>query len=653
MQKGIFRRYVKYALKKIYNFIKNYIKDIIDEINVKSFKKYKYNFFFEFIGSFIFVFFISIYMLNSNKNEEYVIKHTKQVNPYQRNDIFIPGDNLFDSEINNVKYPKYVNDMNDQLNAGSILLERDKKNSSSVITNTQNKYKKLQRLEDNKVLENSSIINNLKRTGNIGKSEDEMKTDDTQKNKTIVVGENKYFAINNTQADDQSENNNEYTNKDDNSSYVGKLEQGKEIHKNENDIKGSSQNWHESEANEDKNTIIPSLPDEKKKIDEEEIIKNSKVYDKNVLTLNVDTVIFKDKVNEFTKIKVNDINNIDIGNIDQYEVLKSFESRNSSNHAIYSFFGCLIYVLFILLGAHINPAYTYALWLVDPKKYGFALTTFYVTFQYFGGILASILCAHVHGSILIYSLLPKKEIMKTFLCEFISTFLITLLLLSLYNYKKKFTSENKNEESIVFNRDKIKNLASFYSSSLCEDMYGCDMFNNTHNSKKKIPIHIDNKYIKYIMNHIFYLLFIFFSLLFFVFVTNTTLNPMFSTSTLYTYLYFKFFKGDNTFNIYSVILSFLSITKILQLIKLYIQSLPLWIGPYVGSALATSFMRLFKESDEEIIDVIDTNVYNSNNKKNEKIPLINKYKIKKNAYLEEYNNHMHYNSNNYLLPSVF
>ncbi|SBS88333.1 aquaporin, putative [Plasmodium ovale] len=619
MQRGMYRSFAKRVQKKVLKYVQNYVKNITDEINVKSFNKYKYNFLFEFIGSFIFVFFISVYMLNSNQNEEYVIKHTKQINPYQSNDIFIPGDNLFDNEINNVKYMK---DVNEQANIGSILLEQEKE-----VYRYNNEKKK-------HVQPNWGDTNVLNSSGKGAPSGEPLKEDN-------VDSVDKHAGVS-----------------DEGVSAEGLSSERRKRKRNEKAAKremGQGENLVEAGMRQIINISSDTgvkQTDEKKEIKEESVVKKSEKGIKEELVKDVGKIIFKDPPNEYSKIKVNDINNIDLGHIDQYEILTNSKNKGNSNHTIYSFFGCLIYVLFVLLGAHINPAYTYALWLVEPKKYGFAITTFYVTFQYFGGILASILCAHMYGSIFIYTLLPRKEIMKTFLCEFISTFILTLILLSLYNYKKKFMEENRNEESIIFNTDKIKNMASLYSYNSYEDIYGYDnMFNIYEKKKKKIFIHIDNKYIKYIMNHIFYLFFIFFSLLFFVFVTNTTLNPMFSTSTLYTYLYFKFFQTTDSFNIYTVFLSFLSITKIMHLFKFYLQSLPLWIGPYIGSASATSFMKLFRDNEEETVNVIDTNVYRHTKK--EKTPLINKYTGRQNAYLEEYNDYIHYNSSNYFISSVF
>ncbi|CRH02541.1 aquaporin, putative [Plasmodium relictum] len=623
MQKKIFRSYFKSILKKISKYIKNYVKNVIEEINVKSFKKYKYNFFFEFIGSFIFVFFISIYMLNSNHNEEYIIKHTKQVNPYKANDIFIAGDNIFDNEINNVRY---IKSKKDKINMENILLEKKIQSNTNINDSDKNLQNGVEALENSdEILQNGD------------KKIKEKITKEDKIDETYLTDERKNDAHENFKNED------EFLNKDYNNSDELKEEIQKKLLKNE--------------TNDNIHIEIPIMEEKKlinKKIDKESKTNDFKeVNDKEPIIKNVENVIFKDNVNEFSKIKIDDINNIDIGDIEQYEVLKNSENKknNNNNHAIYSFFGCLIYVLFVISGAHINPAYTYALWLLEPKKYGFALSTLYVTFQYIGGIVASIFCAHIYGSIFIYSLLPKKKILKTFLCEFLSTFLLTLLLISLYKYKKKFIEENKNDESIIFTNKKIKNMTSSFSFNTYEDIYGYDMF-NTNKGKNKFFIHIDNKYIKYIMNHIFYLLFIFFSLLFFVFVTNTTLNPLFSTSTLYTYLYFKIFKASSSFNIYSIFASFLSITKILQLVKFYIQSLPLWIGPYVGSTFATCFIGLFKNDDEEIINVIDTNIYKYNKKK-EKIPLINKYNFKQNVYLVEYNDNIDYNSHNYLTPNVF
>ncbi|KJP86463.1 hypothetical protein AK88_03925 [Plasmodium fragile] len=652
-QKGLFRRYAKQVIQKFIKYTKNYVKDITEEINVKSFKKYKYNFFFEFIGSFIFVFFISVYMLNSNQNEEYVIKHTKQINPYKNKDIFIPGDNLFDNEINNVQYG---NDLNGSTNVESILLEQNIKDDATFKTKEEqsNVDRQVNQAEGNNRtngLNGSENIENIveetkeslvqKRETGDGTSEG-YSTNDGQTGVTGVSGNNNVLESVEKDETQKTDSQNGYNEKSisqqDILTQSDRPSEGVVVKGTTGDVEGGgNRDIHNSQLEENK---------------QEE--KSAKEQTKEGLTKNVGKVIFKDHVNEYSKIKLNDINNIDLGDIDKYEVMKDSGNKHNSNHAVYSFFGCLIYVLFVILGAHINPAYTYALWLVEPKKYGFVITTCYVTFQYFGGILASILCAHLYGSIFIYALLPKKEIMKTFFCEFISTFLLTLLLLSLYNYKKKFMEENKNESSLIFNTTNGKNMTSLYTFSSYEDIYGSDVFNsyNWAGRKENFFFHLDNKYIKYIMNHIFYLLFIFFSLLFFVFVTNTTLNPMFSTSTLYTYLYFKFFQANGSFNISSVVLSFLSVSKILQLVKLYITSLPLWIGPYVGSAFATAFMKLFKEGEEEIVNVIDTNVYSSN-KRNERMPLIGKHNVKRNAYLVEYDDNIHHNSSNYLIPSVF
>ncbi|ETW37178.1 hypothetical protein C923_02145 [Plasmodium falciparum UGT5.1] len=601
IQKGLFflQRSIKNVLRKIIKFIKGYVKDIIKEINVKSLKKYKYNLFFEFIGSFLFVFFISIYMLNSNSNEEYIIKHTKQINPYKTNDILIPGHNNFEAEINNIKYMNNLNQERKNIVA-SILLEK-----------YDNEYKGNNKSKREVERDDDKISNNL---------QNEFEKDNEKKKNYDNINEKEISTTSDGKIKD--------------------MEDPKNIsNKNEN---------YDNTNMELKNEKINNKVNDEKNIKNEDDINN-----KENMLKSVDKIIFKEPVNEYSKIKIEDINNINLKDIDQYEVLKNSENKKSSNHAIYSFVGCFIYVIFILLGAHINPAYTYALWLTEPKKYGFALSTLYITFQYFGGIVASIICAHLYGSIFIYTLLPKKEIIKTFLCEFISTFLITLLLLSLYNYKKKFMEENKNDESLTFNINKLRNMSSLYNFNTYEDFYSYDMFSTNQNRKYNSFLYIDNKYIKYIMNHIFYLLFIFFSLLFFVFVTNTTLNPMFSTSTLYTYLYYKIFKASNSFKIYSIFISFLSITKIFQLLIFYIQSLPLWIGPYFGSAFAATFLSLFKENEEEIINIIDTNVYSSYNKKKEQIPLIDKNSAKQNAYLIEYNDNIHNNSYNYLLPSVF
>ncbi|ANQ10032.1 Uncharacterized protein PCOAH_00040160 [Plasmodium coatneyi] len=648
-QRGLFRRYAKQVIQKFIKYTKNYVKDITDEINVKSFKKYKYNFFFEFIGSFIFVFFISVYMLNSNQNEEYVIKHTKQISPYKNNDIFIPGDNLFDNEINNVQYG---NDLNGPTNVASILLEHKNKGDDATF-----KTKEEQSSVDPMVnkAEGNNGTNRLNGKENIEHVPEGTKDSIVQTHEKGNGTSEEYFPN-----DGQTSVNGVSANNDVLKS-VEKDETQKTDSPNGYDEKSGSQQevvtqlGRPSEGVTEKSTTADTERGDNQDIHSSQMEeKNAKEATKEGLTKNVGTVIFKDHVNEFSKIKLNDINKIDLGDIDKYEVMKDSGNKQNSNHAVYSFFGCLIYVLFVILGAHINPAYTYALWLVEPKKYGFVITTCYVTFQYFGGILASILCAHMHGSIFIYALLPKKEIMKTFFCEFISTFLLTLLLLSLYNYKKKFLEENKNENSLLFNTAKGKNMTSLYTFSSYEDIYGSDAFNSSTwgGKNENFIFHVDNKYIKYIMNHIFYLLFIFFSLLFFVFVTNTTLNPMFSTSTLYTYLYFKFFQANGSFHISSVVLSFLSISKILQLVKLYITSLPLWVGPYVGSAFATAFMKLFKEGEEEIVNVIDTNLYSSN-RRNETMPLIGKHNVKRNAYLVEYDDNIHYNSSNYLIPSVF
>ncbi|SOV75537.1 aquaporin, putative [Plasmodium sp. gorilla clade G3] len=618
IQKGLFlQRSIKNVLRKIIKFIKGYVKDIIKEINVKSFKKYKYNLFFEFIGSFLFVFFISIYMLNSNSNEEYIIKHIKQINPYKTNDILIPGHNHFEGEINNVKY---MNNLNEERKNGvtSILLEKD----DNEYNGNKESKREMERDDD-------QINNNLQ---NEFEKDDEKKkkknSDNINEKEVTTMSDGKIKDIQDPKNISNNYENYDNTNKELKNDKINNKENDEKNIKNEDNINN-------------------------KENDEKNIKNEDDINNKENMIKSVDKIIFKEPVNEYSKIKIEDINNINLKDIDQYKVLKNSQNKKSSNHAIYSFVGCFIYVIFILLGAHINPAYTYALWLTEPKKYGFALSTLYVTFQYFGGIVASIICSHLYGSIFIYTLLPKKEIIKTFLCEFISTFLITLLLLSLYNYKKKFMEENKNDESLKFNINKLRNMSSLYNFNTYEDFYSYDMFNTNHNGKYNSFLYIDNKYIKYIMNHIFYLLFIFFSLLFFVFVTNTTLNPMFSTSTLYTYLYYKIFKASNSFKIYSIFISFLSITKIFQLLIFYIQSLPLWIGPYCGSAFAATFLALFKENEEEIINIIDTNVYSSYNKKKEQIPLIDKNSAKQNAYLIEYNDNIHYNSYNYLLPSVF
>ncbi|KOB63264.1 hypothetical protein PFHG_05054 [Plasmodium falciparum HB3] len=538
-------------------------------------------------------------MLNSNSNEEYIIKHTKQINPYKTNDILIPGHNNFEAEINNIKYMNNLNQERKNVVA-SILLEK-----------YDNEYKGNNKSKREVERDDDKISNNL---------QNEFEKDNEKKKNYDNINEKEISTTSDGKIKD--------------------MEDPKNIsNKNEN---------YDNTNMELKNEKINNKVNDEKNIKNEDDINN-----KENMLKSVDKIIFKEPVNEYSKIKIEDINNINLKDIDQYEVLKNSENKKSSNHAIYSFVGCFIYVIFILLGAHINPAYTYALWLTEPKKYGFALSTLYITFQYFGGIVASIICAHLYGSIFIYTLLPKKEIIKTFLCEFISTFLITLLLLSLYNYKKKFMEENKNDESLTFNINKLRNMSSLYNFNTYEDFYSYDMFSTNQNRKYNSFLYIDNKYIKYIMNHIFYLLFIFFSLLFFVFVTNTTLNPMFSTSTLYTYLYYKIFKASNSFKIYSIFISFLSITKIFQLLIFYIQSLPLWIGPYFGSAFAATFLSLFKENEEEIINIIDTNVYSSYNKKKEQIPLIDKNSAKQNAYLIEYNDNIHNNSYNYLLPSVF
>ncbi|KYN93587.1 putative aquaporin, partial [Plasmodium gaboni] len=382
IQKGLFlKRSIKNVLRKIIKFIKGYVKDIIKEINVKSFKKYKYNLFFEFIGSFLFVFFISIYMLNSNSNEEYIIKHTKQINPYKTNDILIPGYNNFEGEINNIKYMNNLEQEGKNV-VENILLEKD---NNEYKGNEQNK-KEMERNDD-------KIKNN---------SQNEYQKDDEK-----IKNNNNNDNINEKEVNTISDE------------KIKDMEDAKNIsNKNEN---------YDNTNKELKNEKINN-----KETDEKNIKNENDINNKENMIKSVDKIIFKEPVNEYSKIKIEDINNINLKDIDEYEVLKNSQNKKTSNHAIYSFVGCFIYVIFILLGAHINPAYTYALWLTEPKKYGFALSTLYVTFQYFGGIVASIICAHLYGSIFIYTLLPKKEIMKTFLCEFISTFLITLLLLSLY-----------------------------------------------------------------------------------------------------------------------------------------------------------------------------------------------------------------------------
>ncbi|GAB68950.1 hypothetical protein PCYB_143780 [Plasmodium cynomolgi strain B] len=521
-------------------------------------------------------------MLNSNQNEEYVIKHTKQINPYKNNDIFIPGDNLFDNEINNVQYG---NDLNGPINVASILLEQKNKGDDATFKTKEehsnvaqmdskaegnNRTNRLNGSENSEHVAEETKESHVRTHETGDGTSEEYSTNDRQTSVNGVSGNNdvlKSVKKDETQKTDSPYGYDEKSgSQQDVLTQSGRRSEGVVEKGITGDVeRGGNRDTHNSQL-------------EEKKQEE----KSVKEQTKEGLTKNVGTVIFKDHVNEFSKIKLNDINNIDLGDIDKYEVMKDSGNKHNSNHAVYSFFGCLIYVLFVILGAHINPAYTYALWLVEPKKYGFVITTCYVTFQYFGGILASILCAHMYGSIFIYALLPKKEIMKTFFCEFISTFLLTLLLLSLYNYKKRFMEENKNENSLIFNTMKGKNMTSLYTFSSYEDIYG----------------------------------------------TN------------------------GSFNISSVLLSFLSVSKILQLLKLYITSLPLWIGPYVGSAFATAFMKLFKEGEEEIVNVIDTNVYSSN-RRNERMPLIGKHNAKRNAYLVEYDDNIHHNSSNYLIPSVF
>ncbi|KEG04153.1 aquaporin, putative [Plasmodium vinckei vinckei] len=602
--------YAKYAIKASVKIIKSHIKDIREEINVKSFSKYKYNFLFEFIGSFIFVFLISVYMLNSNQNEEYIIKHINQINPYKKNDIFINELNMYNNDISGADDIKNISDIKNLNSINDV-----KMHEAATLLNQGNKQLK----EQNDTNIGKNEINNTKKIDNSISEEKEQKIPNSNEESTTIVNDNKGEENKATNIGEKDANT---KNIDDTTINADLIEKNDKINENKD---------------------ILSLPKDSKK---------------EKLTKDVDEVIFKDKVNEYSKIKLDDINNMDLKNFDDIKILKDSSNKNSSNHAIYSFFGCLIYVLFIIFGAHINPAYTYALWLIDPQKYGFVITTLYATFQYIGGILASILCAHIYGSIFIYSLLPKKHIMKTFLCEFVSTFLLTILLLSFYNYKKLFNEENQNEEEFAFNKDKIKNMSSLYSSHSFEDIYEYDIFStydtrNTNNNRyKKLFIYFDNKYIKYIINHIFYLLFIFFSLLFFVFVTNTTLNPMFSTSTLCTYLYFKYLQSNNSFSFFSIFFSFLSLGKIMQVIIFYIKSLPLWIGPYAGSACATFFMKLFKDNNEETVNVIDTNVYSYNRTK-EKMPLINTNNTNQNAYLEEYNDHICYNSNSYLNYKIF
>ncbi|VWU49554.1 aquaporin, putative [Hepatocystis sp. ex Piliocolobus tephrosceles] len=425
--------------------------------------------------------------------------------------------------------------------------------------------------------------------------------------------------------------------------------------KNYNTFKNDLKHEHQTdELKENELNVVPDGTDIKIENDRNGNADNSKENIKESLMKNVDKIILQNSEKELNKIKVYDINNIDLSNIDKYEVLKNVNNENMNNYSFHCFLACFIYVLFIFLGAHINPTYTYALWFLEPNKYGLAITTFYVTAQYFGAILGSIICAHIYGNIFIYSLLPKKTIMKTFLCEFVSTFLLTIVLLSFYNYKKKYLEENKNNNLFFFNTSKQTAMESLHSVNSYEDMiYSQDIFNLYNTKKNKFKIYFDNKYIKYVMNDIFYLLFIFCSLLFFIFITNTTLNPMVSTSTLYTYLYFKLFQTSSSFDLYKIILSFLSITKIIQMITLYLYSLPLWFGPYMGSSFASFFIKLFRDTEEEVIKAIDTNVYNNNIKKKEKLPLINKYNREKNAYLEEYNDYIYCNPNNYLMTSVF
>ncbi|EAA18262.1 erythrocyte membrane-associated antigen, putative [Plasmodium yoelii yoelii] len=533
----LYINYAKYAIKASVKIIKSHIKDIREEINVKSFSKYKYNFLFEFIGSFIFVFLISVYMLNSNQNEEYIIKHINQINPYKKNDIFINELNLHNNDINgsedirNISDIKNINSINDM-----------KLHEASTLLNQGNKQLKEQ---NDTSFEKNKISNTPKIENSIGE-EKEKTIPNTNEDSTTIVNDNK-------REEDEVTN-------------IGE--------KNVNT------------KNIDDTTINDDLIEKNEKINETTDIHSlPKDSNKEKLTKDVDEVIFKDKVNEYSKIKLDDINNMDLKKFDDIKILKDSNNKNNSNHAIYSFFGCLIYVLFIILGAHINPAYTYALWLIEPQKYGFVITTLYATFQYIGGILASILCAHIYGSIFIYSLLPRKHIMKTFLCEFVSTFLLTILLLSFYNYKKLFKEENQNEEEFAFNKDKIKNMSSLYSSHSFEDIYEYDIFNT--------------------------------------YSTRSTSNNKYK-----------------------------NFGKIIQVIIFYIKSLPLWIGPYAGSACATFFMKLFKDNNEEIVNVIDTNVYNYNGTK-EKMPLINTNNTNQNAYLEEYNDHICYNSNNYLNYKIF
>lgn len=574
MQKGFFRQYSKTVYKGIVKYAKNYIREIIEEINVKSFRKYKYNFLCEFIGSFAFVFFISIYMLQSNSSEEYIITHSKQINPYNNDEIFLNTNPIFEnSTVNFMK--------NSEEYEGSIPLDQ--------------------------VMLEKKIINMIKSSD---------ATEDTEMIKSVT----------------ETESNEKSSTIIDNDSIKDNVDQTvEETH---------------SVKPETKENIQENMHEEMNRMQTEEI----ELVEP--LVKDVEKVTFKDDVNEYSKIKISDIDHIDLENIDKYEKLYNTKNIVNSHHSIYTILGCLIYVLFVILGAHINPAYTYALWFLEPKKYGFLLSTLYVCFQYLGGILASILVAYMYGSIFIYSLLPKKRVMKIFVCETLCTFVLTMILINLYYYKKRFIKESKQEDSDVLNFKQIRNVTS--SSSVYDDFGSYENIYKISRRKKLFRMCIENRHVKYIMNHIFYLIFIFSTLLFFIFVTNTTLNPMFMTSTLHTYLYFKLFHTSGVTNIFAMIRSFFSVERIFQMIVMYIYSLPFWVGPYVGSAFASIFILLLKEENaEEEVNVIDTKVYKTNKKK-EKLPLLGTLNLKQNAYLVEYNSNIHQNINTtFMVPTVY
>lgn len=586
MQKGFFKRYCKTVYKGIVKYTKNYLRDIIEEINVGSFTKYKYNFLCEFIGSFAFVFFISIYMLQSNSSEEYIITRSKQINPYGNNELFLNTDTIFENES--------INFLNN-----SETYERSFPMDQKIF---QQKINDLIQPTEEEVIEDLKGIEFVETTDHTTAQED------------VDIIDN-----------DVMKNNLEPAFKEENIHVV--LTELEQLPTDSIQKEQPNTNGYNNKRNGTDDILVEPLVKE------------------------VDKVIFKDDINEYSKIKISDIDQIDLENIDKYEKLSNVKNIVNSHHSIYTILGCLIYVIFVILGAHINPAYTYALWFLEPKKYGFLLSTFYVCFQYLGGILASILVAYMYGSIFIYSLLPKKRVMKIFVCETLCTFILTMILISLYHYKRNFIKESKKEESDPLHFKQIKNLAS--ASSLYDDFGSYEHMHNSSGNKRFVKLCIENRHVKYIMNHIFYLIFIFSTLLFFIFVTNTTLNPMFMTSTLHTYLYFKLFRTSGITNVYSILRSFFSIQKIFQMIVMYIYSLPFWIGPYVGSAFASIVILFLKEEEsEEDINVLDTKVYKTNKKK-EKLPLLSSMNLKQNAYLVEYNSNMHQNIHTFMAPAVY